>query len=158
MTVITAMKFNEKEGAIIADERSSGGIRQYDIATKIHILSNGDSKIITGGSGAADILYETIINAEKEIKDHKDRVSNARVIVDILTYALSKVKRNYLDGYLKSSFGLEEINFQTGIVTMPDGTKSNIDATLMQKYYQIISGGDQGGKFISENEIGRAHV
>ena len=34
MTVINAMKFNDREGAIVADEQSSGGVRKYDLAEK----------------------------------------------------------------------------------------------------------------------------
>ena len=154
MTVITAMKFNPKEGAMVADERSSGGMRQYDIATKIHLFSNGgNAKVVAGGSGVSDILYETVNKASEEIEKNKKEILNAKTIVEVLAYALSKMKRNLIESYLKSTFGLSEVNFQTGVIIMPDGTKSNIDPLLAQKYQQIIFPDERSGSYITNNDF-----
>lgn len=64
MTVISAMRFNKYEGAMVGDEQSSnfGSGRKDDLATKLIVLNRPEHKeaLILGGSGAANVLHEVI--------------------------------------------------------------------------------------------------
>ena len=54
------MKFNEKEGALVADEQGSSQSRKYDFIEKTHELEFGDNKVLYGGAGSADFIYSVV--------------------------------------------------------------------------------------------------
>ncbi len=145
MTVISGMIFNEREGALVADEQASTHERKYDISTKIHELLDEKGAIaLMGGSGASDVLYDVVCRTSDYLQRNKEKIFGGRSIAAAAGEIMSQVKRQYIDGYLKNLFGISEAEFHTGLRSLPDGTKVPIHDSLMRRYHQIIEGHDSG--------------
>ncbi len=139
MTVVSAMKFNEQEGAMIADEQSSTHIRKSDIATKIHEFKCSDSiTALTGGSGASDILYEIVMKTENEIRENIKDIKYGKHISVALSQVMAKVKRKLIEQQFQSSYGLSEAELQCGQKITPEG-RLTIESGIMQEYKQYAS-------------------
>lgn len=141
MTVISGMKFNQNEGAIVADEQSSGAIRKYELATKLTVLDNSDKtvKAILGGTGAADFLFDVTQQLPFAIQRSPNPIAEGKSMAYIIAQVMGGVKGQYIDGYLYDKFRLREVDFQIGHVTAQEGSRP-IDPSLMQQYHQLIAG------------------
>lgn len=147
MTVISAMKFNKKEGAIVADEQSSntGTLRKQDLATKVHVLESKEQGVlgIMGGSGASDVLYDTYLTVQECLAVNQGKIKSKNELTTVIGKMMSNVKRKYINGYLQNLFGLSETEFLMGYKINPDETKTPIHESWMQRYSRIISGSSE---------------
>lgn len=143
MTVISAMKFNPRDGAIVSDEQSTTGyFRKYELATKIHVLTVPEGGIygLMGGSGAAGVLYETFQAVQEFLPQYQKEIKSKRDLASLVGRCMTSVKRKYVNGYLESSFGLTESDFICGYRTVQDGSKVPIHELLTRRYFQVVSG------------------
>lgn len=141
MTVVSGMKFNQKEGAIVSDEQSSSSFRKEDIANKIHKLELGEGKpfAFIGGSGYSDILYDSAKQAKSALSSIKDEIKDGRGIACFFGHVFMNVKRQYLDGALVGQFGLREIDFQAGFRLGQNGERIQLDQSLIAEYNRFRS-------------------
>lgn len=141
MTVISGMIFNKTEGALVADEQSSYGIRKSDIATKLTSFATNDGSVtaILGGTGAADILFDAAQKVAQAVKANSEQLKNAADMAAMTAQVMAAVKKQYIDGYLYAKFRLRECDFQAGQQSTPEGVRP-IEPSLMQQYQQLISG------------------
>ncbi|MBI1969076.1 hypothetical protein HYS48_00140 [Candidatus Woesearchaeota archaeon] len=154
MTVISVMKFNEKEGAMIADEQATYGGRKAEGAAKIDELSNGGKVAgVMGGSGSADVLRDVSMQTVKAIRENASNTQDGKSLANVLGLVMAQVKRQYIDGYLLAEFGLREADFQSGHRTMPDGARVSLDQSIMQRYQRILDGHDQAANQFLDNGI-----
>jgi len=150
MTVINAMKFNEREGAMISDSQSSTSIRKYDIAIKLDDFETSKAKAIIGGSGAADILYQIKEETAETLQQYQDRIRSGKDLAKIVAQVANRVKREYVTGLLESQFGLRERDLIAGFQVTEEG-KTPIDQAIIQKYHQIVSGSDPSTAQLLQN-------
>jgi len=136
MTVISAMKFNDFEGAMVADEQSSGGGRKYDLAEKIHEFSCPTSKLIVGGSGTADLLYDSILQFTQTFPEKQDKVQNADNFVQFLAHIFTQVTHSHVDGILRSRSGHSWLEFQQGYIITENG-KEPMGERLQAEYEKL---------------------
>ncbi|MFH0700842.1 MAG: hypothetical protein V2A62_00230 [Candidatus Woesearchaeota archaeon] len=107
MTVINAMKFNDKEGGMVADSQSSTSLRKYEFADKVGSICKGDLYLLLGGSGRTDILGEMrdrlfgFLNSEKG-----QEIKTARSAADVLSQMMTDYKRKAIEQYLISTYGV----------------------------------------------------
>lgn len=107
MTVINAMKFNDREGGMVTDSQSSTDLRKYDFAEKVVSISSTSQKtiILAGGSGASNFLYEARSRLQEALGEReKYTVKNA---ADLLAEIQTQMKRSTINAELRSSFGVE---------------------------------------------------
>jgi len=129
MTVINAMRFNKGEYGMVVDSQSSTHLRKYSIADKVKAIStqNGTSALV-GGTGSSDLLYETLLALNRA-------ASSKELSVDQLAKALSQIsigiKRDKIDSYLKSTFGIEHKQALSG---------EGINPQLMQNVVEALTG------------------
>lgn len=141
MTVISAMKFNRTCGALVSDEQASTEVRKYDIASKIHELRSKDDKIaILGGAGASDVLYEAAQDTIKAIEKNQGPINSAQDLLNILGQVMSKQKRRYIEIYMQNFYGLTEAELQSGQKKLPDGSRIQLDPTILREYHALIQG------------------
>ena len=138
MTLITAMKFNPHEGAIIADEEVTNSDRKYQLASKIHELSANNIIALFGGCGASDVLCDSVIQIEDSVKMPQVQIQNNQDIANHISYVFGQVKKQYRNGYLKDKFGISEEEFHAGKKIMSDGNLATIAKSLMERYYQTV--------------------
>src|SRR3989338_3857781 len=102
MTVISCMRFNDKEGAMVADEQSSvmgGNFRKYDLATKVYTLVDKENeKLMIGGTGATNFLHE----AYKQALSSRKPEYSAKDTLQLLSSIFIKLRRDIIDGSLIS--------------------------------------------------------
>jgi|GEM_PF-7046513 len=139
MTVICAMKFNPKMAAIVADEQSSNYRRKYDIATKLVEADNGKVHAIAGGTGASDILYEIGRDVVERMKSMKEGMETNAHFANLVGFSMSQWRRRSIDIYLQNTFGISELEFQTGQRVMPGGVKIPITDFMMKQYAEAVS-------------------
>ena len=105
MTVINTMKFNEKEGGMVADSQSSTSLRKYDLADKIIPLSSGyGSMILAGGTGVSDFLYEASEILRKQLSQEKNY--NVTDTANTLAEVMIQMKRQKIETHLKTKYGI----------------------------------------------------
>ena len=75
MTVISAMKLNESEGAIISDEQSSTDSRKYDNSEKLYDFSHENMTFAVGGTGALWVLYDIAKKFGRYFEDYSKNES-----------------------------------------------------------------------------------
>ncbi|MFH1174956.1 MAG: hypothetical protein V1725_07530 [archaeon] len=110
MTLISALKFNDNEGAIIADERSSSQIRNFDVAQKLNVMNDKQNAytLLYGGSGAADVIYGISAN---HLKQSYPSVQDA---MRGLSKSILDEKRRIQDAYLLANFNVTLEDLQRG--------------------------------------------
>lgn len=115
MTVISAMKFNDREGAIVADRQSSvmGSGRKYDIAEKLHSLSKDRVRMIYGGAGLADVLYGASVMMEDAFS--KNVPKDTDEAMDFLRNCAVYQRRRIINSYLENTHGINETVLQQGM-------------------------------------------
>lgn len=107
MTVINALRFNEQEGAIVADEQSSTSSgRKYDIAEKLHQIEKKDLKIIYGGSGASNFLYDIHTTVQDVMKKNNGTDIKSEEFLDIFGKVILNKKITELDSILRSNYNV----------------------------------------------------
>jgi len=86
MTVISAMKFNSNDGAIVSDEQTTMGSRTDYLSTKLNTIRVEDKGITTifGGTGASDVLYEVIMDSSVAISRNTENITEGRDMVNIV--------------------------------------------------------------------------
>ena len=150
MTVINAMKFNDKSGAIVADEKSSTQVRSYDIAQKINVLSKTDKLItLVGGTGSASILYQMGRDLENNFEGIGSNYEAAKRVSDVMT----DNKCDILNNYIKNQTGISADEFQIGRKQMPDGSLMPIDHFIVEKYQKIMNGQDDIAQLLNNQFI-----
>ncbi len=139
MTVVSGMKFNQREGAIISDEQSSSGFRKENIATKIHSLEFGEERpfALAGGSGYVVVLQDSITQARDFLTKKIKKVRTGRDIANVFAHVFLNVKQQYLDGCLVAEFGLRESDFHTGCRTGQNGEKIPLDPAIKSQYLDL---------------------
>ena len=139
MTVVSGMKFNQGEGAIISDEQSSSGFRKENIATKIHSLDLGEGKpfALAGGSGYVMVLQDSIVQARDFLTNNREKIRIGRDLASGFAHVFLNVKQQYLDGVLFGEFGLKERDFHAGYRTEQDGEKIPLDPSIKSQYIEL---------------------
>lgn len=163
MTIVSGMLFNAKAGALVTDERGSYGGRQSDLMQKIYHVGDGSASAIIGTAGSASFAADVI----KELHDyfkteqarhghhqsppptdgtidaqHEPSLHSGRDIANVTSRAMNKVKRQYINGYLQSQYGLSEIDFIHGRVVTGHGEPLPIDSSIRQRYDRLVDGND----------------
>ncbi|MBW3015471.1 hypothetical protein KY330_03555 [Candidatus Woesearchaeota archaeon] len=153
MTVISDMLFNANEGAMVADEQSTGA-RKSELATKIHVLSNDNEKTpvltVIGGTGLSDFLYEISQEYRRIFELNKAKVESGVQMAELLASVMADVKRKYLNGYLKNKYGVEEADIHRGFKVNDRGDKEPIGQFLTEQYMQIVN---SNGLEINQNRF-----
>lgn len=111
MTVINAMKFNEREGGMVADSQISSQLQKYDIAEKVTPIKAGEDTIaLLGGSGNGNFLHEATSSLREYVQIHpQEKVDDlARVLSEITL----RMKREIINNYLRSVF---DVNNQAAL-------------------------------------------
>src|SRR3989338_8431550 len=144
MTVVSCMKFNEHEGAIVSDEESSNfsaSWRKYDLSEKLQEFSKPDKSVslIIGGSGMSNTIHEVEVRLNELWTAHNDKINDKCTIVNEIKNILNSITGQYIEDYLKNKFRLSEIDFQRGYRVISDdkGTLQQIplEKYLMEQYY-----------------------
>ena len=105
MTVVNAMRFNDKEGGMVADSQGSSHLRKYDFFEKVRplVTKNGTSGLL-GGSGVSELLVQVQTQLDHYLAGKEFSVSDiACAVSDIMT----SIKRHYVDRHLKATFGVD---------------------------------------------------
>jgi hypothetical protein len=137
MTVVSAMKFNAEEGAIIADEQSSNG-RTYNFATKVRTCEGEGVSAIYGGSGAADVLYDIDLRLRDVVEKNRAHLTSTRQIASALAQVMGNVKRDLVNAKLQGLLGLTEGEVQTGTRVVEGKTLPLVPWTTDQ-YLKIVN-------------------
>lgn len=141
MTLISVMKFNPKEGAMVSDEETSNYARKYDTADKAHEFSNSKGTILFGGAGTRDFLYEISSSLPAEFENLEEGITSGYHFACILSKKMSEVKRRYLRGHFFDMYGLSEEELQTGRKMIEDKGLP-LEPSLLQEYQKAIKGED----------------
>jgi len=141
MTVVSAMKFNKKNGAIVADEQMAYGTQKSPICVKIHHFGKGDVQVLLGRAGAADFMYDVVMNVEIQVKSSDVRIPDSRHMAHLVSSILRDTKLGYVDGYCKSEFGISRAEMQAGLRTFSDGRQLPISPEERQKYDNAMKSG-----------------
>tara|TARA_Y100000310_G_scaffold343323_1_gene450412 strand:- start:67 stop:1098 length:1032 start_codon:yes stop_codon:yes gene_type:complete len=148
MTVISAMKFNESEGAIISDEQSSTDSRKYDNSEKLYDFSHENMTFAVGGTGALWVLYDIAKKFGRYFEDYSKNESKQNIekngvdyLVDIFSSLMLNEKRTRFDSHLKFKFGLSEKDFIRGYTREEDGSQNQISELLMRNYHEYLTNG-----------------
>ena len=135
MTVINALKFNDKSGGMVADSQSSdfSTNRKYDLADKVMTFSQGDTFVLAGGTGRADLLYEAGTRLQDlfgEMKGYSFR-DFAYATSDLLI----SMKRERIETRLKSVYGISGLEAVTGqkIVDEANSKTAPIDPEMLKQ-------------------------
>lgn len=134
------MQFNEKEGAIIADSRATiDDVFESGLGDKLHPFHTGHPAFcVVGFSGAAEFITNVIAHATASLKEEETTITGTSLATRI-NDSLIHTKRTYLDNYLKATFGISEVEFQTGYKMLPNGSREPINPTLLNTYHDIIT-------------------
>ena len=138
MTLITAMKFNAHEGAIIADEESTDSNRKYLFSMKISQIEANDVVTLFGGTGMADVLYDSSMEIKKRLEKHKSKLIDNQAMANYIANVFGDIRRKYTDSYLWNKYGISEAEFHTGQKMLPDGRTAPIDKSIMEQYHQTV--------------------
>jgi hypothetical protein len=156
MTVVSGMIFNPEEGALIADEQSSGQVRKYDIAKKLHNYSaeGGKVKAAMGGSGSSEFLHAVDLQIEEGLKTKRaDEIPNGEALADFIGQNLLSTKIGYLDNYLRTNLGPGWQDFQAGNFLDANRNMRQIEPSLMENFKSLMGGRDERSAFFSNNGI-----
>src|SRR3989344_215801 len=149
MTVISCMRFNDKEGAMVADEQSSvmgGNFRKYDLATKVYTLVDKENeKLIIGGTGATNFLHE----AYKQALSSRKPEYSAKDTLQLLSSIFIKLRRDIIDGSLISRFNCKEEDILRGTKYITDDKgeirrEEKLGELVKQKYQEMLEHLEQG--------------
>ncbi len=151
MTVISAMKFNSEEGAIVADEEATAGQRKDRFANKVPVVfSNDDHILIAGGTGALYVLDAAVERAIKDISG-RDDIKNSLQPMTYLAQVLVREGQEIIDGHCVAKLRCTQEDVLRGykIIKNEKGEpigKDEIGELAKQKYQEII-------KHLSENDL-----
>ena len=84
------MSFGES-GAAVADEQSSTDVRKYNVAQKLHTISDS---VIFGGSGPSDLIKVVYENTAEEVNSSTEKEITTKQINDITKKALYHMKNS----------------------------------------------------------------
>ncbi|PIN74991.1 hypothetical protein COV18_04495 [Candidatus Woesearchaeota archaeon CG10_big_fil_rev_8_21_14_0_10_37_12] len=143
MTVIIAARFDEKNAVMIADERSSTQVRQFDIARKLHtVRTEGGVHAVFGGTGVSDRLYECAIRFIDDIadKDGRPDIKFGWQLASALDQQLKLVRHEMIDGELLRKYGLTRDNFLRGLFTDQRGNTGPINESWVVDYKRMVEG------------------
>ncbi|MBU1111474.1 MAG: hypothetical protein ABIG93_02950 [archaeon] len=152
MTVVSAMKFNENEGAIIADEQSSNlfANRKYDLATKVHTIIDRDEdnsdgstiKVVIGGTGVTNILYEI---SEKSVKyaNSTKNITCGNDVIQLCKQIMADTRRQLLDSFIEVNTGWNRKEILSGGRKLADGSTESVTEILIGEYKRSI---EEAGK------------
>tara|TARA_Y100000310_G_scaffold345406_1_gene464610 strand:- start:6058 stop:7002 length:945 start_codon:yes stop_codon:yes gene_type:complete len=104
MTVISAIK-GKGWGGMVGDTQSSTQLRKSNTTEKIDTFTSNGTRVLVGGSGTSDILYEVITELRHELEGTPYDV---RAFKDKLSHHTEKVLRDAVRQRLRSSFNLSE--------------------------------------------------
>ena len=107
MTVVSAMKFNDHEGAIVSDEESSAfgaAWRKYDLSEKLQEFSKPDKSVslIIGSSGTVNVIREVEVRLKELWTAHSNEITDKGTITNEIRNILNFVKGQYIEGYLRN--------------------------------------------------------
>ncbi len=144
MTVISAMRFNPQEGAIVADEQSSYGGRKLSFAKKLHLVSNGNFAIF-GGTGFADYLFD--VSEKVRIYLEKKQLGTTEEIANLVAKIMDMRKQAIVSGEIESKFGVNSAEYFSGQKMFEGGQSVPIRPELMAEIH--------GYRMQFENEIAK---
>lgn len=147
MTVVSAMKFNDKEGAIVADEQSSTHIRKYDIAEKIYSIEKDDRIVLFGGAGAADFLFH--VNDKIMGSIQRQESKTAGDIAGAVGRIMSCVRKQHIDSYLKANYDVSLLDLQRGFKIDPDEGKVELEKEYKQNVWNMLNNNKGLEEFVS---------
>lgn len=136
MTVINAMKFNEQEGGMVADSQSSTQVRKYEFADKVVPIKCTNTVALVGGAGVADFLYEASSSLLSYANEHQEL--DIRSLAKVLSEITLKMKREKIDQYLRSQFGVDSQGALTGQIIV-DGKPISIDPQLKGPITEVFT-------------------
>ncbi|MBW2964981.1 hypothetical protein KY363_05995 [Candidatus Woesearchaeota archaeon] len=135
MTVVSAMKFNEEEGAIVADEQTSTAARKFDIGEKIHTIEQEGKVVLYGGAGASDILQA--VHKRTQFNVEKMNLSTCFDIASLMGKIVANTKNSYIDGHLKANYGIGFDDLRRGYSVDEHG-KLEIDPAVKQAAWDSV--------------------
>ncbi len=143
MTVITAMRFNQESGGMVADSQGSNIIRKYDLFVKSALLGG---KFILGGTGSSSTLNEASKRLSENVYDSKlSTYDNACKLSNILLEAY----REHINELMHANFGFGAEEYISG--KLADGTPRG--SHVLQSAEGLYHGSDQIGQRNRANEF-----
>jgi len=144
MTVINAMRFNEKAGGMVADSQGSRYNRKYNTTQKISSLKGKKGNVLLfGGSGAGEVLYESGERLGEHFGEEADFTT--RDFVFALSDTVTRTGREFIDASLRSQFGLETAEYLAGKtregVPIGDHVLSNAKDLFEMDKTRLLEGG-----------------
>lgn len=129
MTVVNAMRFNDREGGMVADSQGSSHLRKYDIIEKVNTITTANGTLaLFGGSGVSELLAQIHSDLGQVIAGRELSVQDISTLVsDIMT----GVKRRYIARHLQTSYGVDIQQALSG---------QNIGQHLLGPVTELISG------------------
>ena len=149
MTVINGMKFNENEGALVADEQASTSHgRKYDTAEKLHDYSINGLTLIVGGTGYSDILYDISENEfRKWFDNYKENANKSEItnngpeyLINNFNMIMLAKKRDLHNDHLFAKYGYTEEDILRGHRISGDGEKDSIHENVVREYFEGLGG------------------
>lgn len=136
MTVVSAMKFNNYEAAIVADELITHGYRRSKSGNKITLYQNERIMGLVGVSGVLDILNEITSSIPKVPKI--DEIDDAEELATVVGKLTTHITHKFINGYLKGKYDLSEHELQAGM-RFNDGDPIKIQKFIIQDYADLLA-------------------
>ena len=116
MTVISTMKFNEEEAAIIADEQASGGNRKEDIFLKLYEVKAPDMQSVIGGSGVGVIITDIIEKMPGVIEANANSIKSPEDFANVLAQITAEKRGEIISAQVYSQFGITQMELIAGVI------------------------------------------
>jgi len=154
MTVVSAMRFNESEGAMVSDQRGNRYMRHNDVMDKIHKVELPESgiSILLGASGDASLACELTEDIEDTLKN-QDKIESKKQVMDIVDNILYNTLNYIRNRYLIKTYGISQVEFQTGLKQLTKANTASIENSLKERYNRLIDGGDSVFNNYTNNAI-----
>jgi len=144
MTVVIGMKFNDKSGAVVADEQVSGSNRKGNTGKKVMVFEKKKSDIgaIVGGSGRMNFLYEIKKKAYKKFQESE--VKNIEDFIKILVGETYHLKGKVVEDHFQRKYRLSEEELKTGYLRTKEKQDKKIDSSIIKEYQEYLKHKNEG--------------
>ncbi len=151
VTVITAMRFNKNEGAIITDTEASTVIRKYKHVKKISGFTItgavGQYAALVGGTGDLALIDETITNARRDVNQEREHLGSVEDFLSLFAESANATWREHLDAHIYSKLGVRMQDFLTGRFSTirtgacgPKGEEAQLAPYILNHIFGIVEG------------------
>jgi hypothetical protein len=140
VTVISVMKFNDHEGALISDSLTTIGGEKDRAATKVRSFEMENFNALVGLAGNADFLHEVMQTAAGF--NGIGKIEKGKELADALSRIMNSVRHKFIEGYLQRTYAIEEVDAQHGFRRVDDG-KFELRDEIIKDYFTLARGIDE---------------